>query len=230
LKAVIDSSAPSASLLGRSRRELPTAVIASLAIVALALRRERPTYGAWPWVAAASAAPATAMMFANRERADSVGAKAIWASLPLLLWHQTEEWVLPGGFLPWFNREIWDSQSDEFPVTPRMGFTINVLIGWCVSLAAAASVGRAPSLACGVLTTHLGNGALHIREAAVGRRYNPGLASALALAPLGAAGALGMVKDPDVRKRDSLAGVAGGAIVAAGLVGFLRGRARQTVR
>jgi hypothetical protein len=105
-----------------------------------------------------------------------------------------------------------------------MGFTINALIGWCVSFAAAASIRRAPSLACVVLTTHLGNGALHIREAVVGRRYNPGLASALALAPLGATGALGILKDPDVRKRDSLAGVMGGAIVSAGLIGFLRRR------
>jgi hypothetical protein len=140
------------------------------------------------------------------------------------LWHQTEEWVLPGGFLPWFNREVWKSERDEFPVTPKMGFTINVLIGWCVSFAAAASIRRAPSLACVVLTTHLGNGALHIREAVVGRRYNPGPASALALAPLGATGALGILKDPDVRKRDSLAGVMGGAIVSAGLIGFLRRR------
>ena len=161
---------------------------------------------------------------------ESVGARAICASLPLLLWHQTEEWVLPGGFLPWFNREVWHSERDEFPVTPKMGFTINVLIGWCVSCAAVASMRRAPSLACAVLTTHLGNGVLHIREAALARRYNPGLASALVLAPLGATGALGMVKDPDVRKRDSLGGILGGAIVSAGLVGFLRRRVRQSVR
>jgi Protein of unknown function with HXXEE motif len=161
-------------------------------------------------------------VFSNRERAENAGATAIWASLPLLLWHQTEEWVLPGGFLPWFNRQVWKSERDEFPVTPKIAFTINVPIGWCVSFAAAASIRRAPSLASGVLTTHFGNGVLHIRQAVVDRGYNPGLASALALAPLGATGALGMLKDPDVRKRDSLAGVAGGAIVSAGLVGFLR--------
>jgi hypothetical protein len=209
---------------------LPAALIASAAIVGSALRRQRPTYGAWPWAAAACAAPATAVAFSNRERVEGVGAKAIWASLPLLLWHQTEEWVLPGGFLPWFNREVWKSEQDEFPVTPKMGFTINAVIGWCVSFAAAASVRRAPSLACVVLTTHVGNGVLHIREGALGRRYNPGLASALALAPLGATGAIGMVKDPDVRKRDSLGGVAGGAIVSAALVGFLRRRARESAR
>ena len=41
-----------------------------------------------------------------------------WLAGPALLYHQTEEWVWPGGFLPWFNRSVMGG-TDEFPITRR---------------------------------------------------------------------------------------------------------------
>jgi Protein of unknown function with HXXEE motif len=216
--------------MAAARRDLCMSGLASAAIVASAVGRRRPTYGSWPWAAAAAAAPATALAVANRGRAASPAAAAMWASLPLLLWHQTEEWILPGGFLPWFNRTVWNSERDDYPVTPKIGFMVNVVAGWGVSLAAALSAERVPSLAGAVLISHLGNGTLHIREAAVSHSYNPGLASALALAPLGAAGTVATLADTDVPKRQSLAGIALGAIVSGVFVGSLRRRARRSPR
>jgi hypothetical protein len=47
--------------------------------------------------------------------------------LAALLWHQAEEWVWPGGFLPWMNREVIGSDDDELPLDRRIGFVINVV-------------------------------------------------------------------------------------------------------
>lgn len=212
--------------IGNSRGHLPLAAIGSAGIVGVALRRGRPTYGRWPWAAALLAPPVTAVALAKRDRLNANGATAIWASLPLLLWHQTEEWILPGGFLPWFNREVWKSGQDDFPVTPKIGFRINVAAGWGVSLAAALGIKRAPWLACGVLASHAGNGMLHIREAAVNRRYNPGLATALVLAPLGTGGTIALFRRPEIPSEQAIAGIAQGMAVSGGLLAFLRHRAK----
>ena len=71
----------------------------------------------------AAGAPVTTAVLARRglDRTELV----MWACLPALLWHQTEEWVWPGGFLPFFNREVLGGRSDEFPITRRLGFLIN---------------------------------------------------------------------------------------------------------
>jgi hypothetical protein len=209
------------------RCHLGLAGIASLGIVYCARRRGTQTYGAWPWAAALAASPVTVVAFAHRDRLDGNGSAAIWMSLPLLLWHQTEEWILPGGFLPWFNHEVWGSEQDEFPVTPKIGFRVNVTVGWGVSMAAALGARRVPWLACAVLSSHAGNALLHMREAAVSRRYNPGLASALLMGPLGAGGTIALLGRPDVDTRQALAGIAGGIAASAGLIGFLRHRAGQ---
>lgn len=56
--------------------------------------------------------------------------------LAALLWHQTEEWVWLGSFLPWINRAVIGSDEDEFPIDRRIGFLINVVLGWGFSIAA----------------------------------------------------------------------------------------------
>jgi hypothetical protein len=80
------------------------------------------THGRWPLVAAGAVVPVTAIAIERRE----------WRPLAALLWHQTEEWVWPGSFLPWINREVIGSGDDEFPIDRRLGFIINVLFGWGV--------------------------------------------------------------------------------------------------
>ncbi len=53
-----------------------------------------------------------------------------WSALPALMLHQFEEYVFPGGFLSWFNREVFKSASDTSPMSPKIAFVVNVLIGW----------------------------------------------------------------------------------------------------
>ena len=62
------------------------------------------THGRWPLVAAAALLPVTA----------AAVARPALRPLAALLWHQTEEWVCPGGFLPWINREVLGSAGRYF--------------------------------------------------------------------------------------------------------------------
>ncbi len=53
-----------------------------------------------------------------------------WAALPALMLHQFEEYVFPGGFLSWMNKDVFGSESDTTPLSPRAAFVINVILGW----------------------------------------------------------------------------------------------------
>jgi hypothetical protein len=104
-------------------------------------------------------------------------------------WHQTEEWVWPGGFLPWVNREVLDSDRDEFPITRRLGFAINVGGGWALAASGGARGLRTPALAATVHAMLAANAAFHVAQSARVRRYTPGLITAVGLlAPVSAAG------------------------------------------
>jgi hypothetical protein len=145
------------------------------------------THGRWPWLAAAAAAPATALAWRRREQLAEDDAWIEWLPLVALLWHQTEEWVWPGGFLPWMNREVIGSSDDEFPITRRGGLIINVGLGWGTGLAAAWT--RETALSSLQLALLAGNATMHAGVALRSRRRNPGLVTALALfAPLVARG------------------------------------------
>jgi Protein of unknown function with HXXEE motif len=146
------------------------------------------THGRWPWLAAASALPATAAAVTRRDA-------LFWAPLPVYFWHQTEEWVWPGGFLPWVNREVLGSDQDEFPLTRRLGFAINVGGGWALAVAAGARGPRTPALAAAVHAMLAANAAFHVAQSARVRRYTPGLVTAVALlAPVSAAGLVAVVR------------------------------------
>jgi hypothetical protein len=151
-----------------------------------------------------------------------------WLPVPALLWHQTEEWFLPGGFLPWFNREVLGSDDDEVPITRRLGLAINVGVGWGGTLAAAVAGPRAPGLAAWAHAMNLGNVVVHVSAASRERRWNPGLATAAALfAPLAAA-ALPVLARRSARQ--TAAGVLAGAAMSAGAFAALRRRAQVRSR
>jgi Protein of unknown function with HXXEE motif len=180
------------------------------------------THGHWPWAAAGLAPLTTAIAWRRRDRLTADDAWVFWSPLPALLWHQTEEWFLPGGFLPWFNREVLGSDDDEFPITRRVGLGINVGLGWGSAVATALAGPRAPGLAAWVHAMNLGNVVVHVSAAARERRWNPGLVSATAVfAPVGVA-ALGRLG----RSRQVALGVGAGAAVSALAFAGLRRRAR----
>jgi len=178
------------------------------------------THGRWPLVGAAALGPVAL-------------ASIRWAELrPLavLLSHQTEEWVWPGGFLPWINREVLGSDDDEFPLDRRAGFVINVGLGWALSLSTLAGP-RAAAPQALLYVSHIGNAALHVGWAARHRRVDPGVATgALGLLPLGVSGLRKLAKDPEVARSSLAAGVVGGILFAAGMAPFLRARLSRSRR
>jgi Protein of unknown function with HXXEE motif len=140
----------------------------------------RPIHGRWPKVAAAAAPAASLAWLRARGRLDGAAA-ARWSVLPALLWHQTEEWVWPGGFVEWFNREVLESPEQLAPLTLDDAVFINVPLGWGTAVAAGAIGRRVPVLPVAVLTMHAGNAVIHISEGVAQRRWNPGMATSLAL-------------------------------------------------
>ena len=176
------------------------------------------THGRWPLVAAAAVAPVTATAVRRPELRP----------LAALLLHQTEEWVWPGGFLPWMNREVLGSREDEFPLDPRMALVINVGFGWGTSLGTMAGR-RAAAPSAFLYVSHLGNAALHLQWALRYRRYDPGLLTALlTLAPAAVIGLRALHADPTVSRVALAAGAVAGAASSVALLPLLKRRSRRT--
>lgn len=174
------------------------------------------THGRWPLVGAAALGPATALAI-NEPRVRPMAA---------LLWHQTEEWVWPGGFLPWINQEVLGG-DEEFPIDRRTGFAINVLFGWGFSAATfAGSRGVVPLTA--LYVSHIGNAGLHVGWAVKHRRRDPGVVTAVAtLLPVAVTGLRELAKDPRVKRSEMAVGAALGAAIGAGMMPLLKLRLRR---
>lgn len=143
-----------------------------------------------------------------------------------LLFHQTEEWVWPGGFLPWINREVMGSDDDEFPIDRRLGFLINVGFGWGLTVLAAASTSPGPATALNV--SHIGNAALHVGWGIRHRSLDPGIVSAVtALLPVGVLGISRAVRDPEADRRSIAVGAVAGLVIAAGMMPAMKLRLRR---
>jgi Protein of unknown function with HXXEE motif len=174
------------------------------------------THGRWPLVASGAVGPVTVLAVQ----------RPAWRPLAALLWHQTEEWVWPGGFLPWINREVIGSEEDEFPLDRRLGLGINVGFGWGFSVAAMAGA-RAGVPAAFLYVSHLGNAGLHISWAIRHRRYDPGTITSVAtLIPVAIAGLRRLACDPNVSRRALTAGVGGGMAISVALMPLMKRRLR----
>ncbi|MBJ7353758.1 MAG: HXXEE domain-containing protein [Thermoleophilaceae bacterium] len=150
--------------------------------------------------------------------------------LAALLWHQTEEWVWPGGFLPWINRAVLDYPEDEFPLDRRTGFWVNVGFGWGLSALAFAAK-DAPAPAAALYVSHLGNAGLHVGWAIKKRRRDPGLISAATmLLPVGVLGLRELVKDGSVSRKQLAAGIAAGTVLSAALAPAMKLKIRRRRR
>ncbi|HET6550210.1 MAG TPA: HXXEE domain-containing protein [Solirubrobacter sp.] len=175
------------------------------------------THGRWPLVAAAAVAPVS-IAAARRPELRPLAA---------MLLHETEEWVWPGGFLPWMNREVLGSDEDEFPLDRRLGLVINVGLGWGASLGTIAGP-RAAAPSALLYVTHLGNAALHLQWAARHRRYDPGaVTAALTLLPVAVTGLRALHRDPEVSRRALTMGAVAGAAISVALPPLLSRRSRS---
>src|ERR1700742_2303176 len=94
------------------------------------------THGRWPLVSAALVAPAWATALTRRRARRRDDSWVAGLGLPILLAHQTEEWVRPGGFLPFCNERLLGGDLPTWPLTERDGFHVNVTLGWGTAIGA----------------------------------------------------------------------------------------------
>ena len=183
------------------------------------------THGRWPLAASALVAPAWVAVLGDREALRREDTWIAALALPILLTHQTEEWVRPGGFLPFCNQRLLGSASPTWPLTERDGFHVNVTIGWTSALAGLALWRRTAAPAVSVLWLEAWNVLMHTGMAVRERRYNPGLATADALMAVHAvAGALALRRSGRLsRSAGRLAALAGTAF-SAGMPLVMRAR------
>jgi Protein of unknown function with HXXEE motif len=187
----------------------------------------RPIHGKWPKVAALAAPASSLAWYAARRRMDPV-ARWRWAALPVLLWHQVEEWVWPGGFIEWLNREVMGSAEDLAPLTPARAATVNVKLGWSMSLATSLLAGRVPAIAIFTSASNAANSALHLAWAGRHRRLDPGaVTAALLLLPWSVAGLRRWVGPGRAPRWQQAVGLAAGAGGFLGMLGRIRGERRK---
>jgi hypothetical protein len=185
------------------------------------------THGRWPWAAAALVGPTWAVALANEERLRKDDAWVAALGLPILVSHQTEEWVKPGGFLPFCNERLLGSRRPTWPLSERGGFHVNVTLGWGSALIAAASWKRAAAPAAFVLWVEAGNALMHTAMALREHRYNPGLATAtLLMATHAASGAAALDRLGRLSRRGARLAAAAGIAFSAGLPLMMKLRMR----
>jgi Protein of unknown function with HXXEE motif len=185
------------------------------------------THGRWPWASAALVGPAWAAVLAWREDLRRDDAWVAMLALPILVAHQTEEWVRPGGFLPFCNERLLGSDRPTWPLTERDGFHVNVTLGWSTAVAAAAIWRRSALPAAVVLWMEAGNTALHAGMAVRERRYNPGVVTGVALMGVhAAASACALRRSGRLGRRGAAAAFAIGLAIDAGLPVTMKRRMR----
>ena len=185
------------------------------------------THGRWPWGAAGLVVPTWAAAAVRRGELLEDGLWVAGLALPILVSHQTEEWVWPGGFLPFCNQRLLGSDRPDWPLTERDGFHVNVTVGWASAVAGLALWRLTPVAAAAVLWLEAGNVLMHTGVAIRERRYNPGVATAaLLMAPHVAVGSRRLARSQRVSRSEGLLAAAAG-IAFAGLPLAMKARMRR---
>lgn len=188
------------------------------------------THGRWPLAAAALVGPSWALALALARRGE-LRRDQRWVAalgLPILVAHQTEEWVRPGGFLPFCNERLLGSEAPTWPLSERDGFHVNVTLGWSSAVLAAAAWERSAAPAAFVAWLEAGNAAMHAGMALRERRYNPGLVTATLLMGVHAAAAdVALRRSRRLSRRGRLAAAVAGVGFSAGLPLAMKLRMRR---
>ena len=185
------------------------------------------THGRWPWAAAGLVAPTWACALERRKELWRDGTWVAALALPILASHQTEEWVRPGGFLPFCNERLLGSEEPTWPLTECDGFHVNVSVGWVSAVAATVLWRQTPAPAAAVLWLEAGNALMHTAMAVREREYNPGLLTGgLLMSTHAAAGGAWLARSGRMSRRASLAAAAAGVAFSVGLPPAMRLRMR----
>ncbi|HEU4658186.1 MAG TPA: HXXEE domain-containing protein [Capillimicrobium sp.] len=189
------------------------------------------THGRWPWASAALVAPTWGGALRARRWLGEDGHWVAWLALPILVAHQTEEWVRPGGFLPFANQRLLGAREPAWPLTERVGFVVNVPLGWGTAIGGALLWERTPALAAGVLAIEAGNALMHGGMAVRERRYNPGAVTGpLLMGTHAAAGAAWLARSGRMTRRSTATALALGAAFTLGMPLALKRRMRRARR
>lgn len=101
----------------------------------------------------------------------------IWLQGIIYWVHEFEEYILPGGFLAFFNHNMMRSNQDEYPLTKVGSFWINIPLVY-VAMPFSALLAHFFGLEWGLWTAYFSflNAFAHVIMFLIfGRKYNPGL-------------------------------------------------------
>ena len=101
----------------------------------------------------------------------------IWLQGIIYWVHEFEEYILPGGFLAFFNRHMMRSNQDEYPLTKIGSFWINIPLVY-IAMPFSALLAHFFGLEWGLWTAYFSflNAFAHVIMFLIfGRKYNPGL-------------------------------------------------------
>lgn len=108
----------------------------------------------------------------------------LWLNLIFLLFHQFEEYRLPGTFPGMMNSVMFSSsQPDRYPLNSQSAFVINVGVGWSVYLASALFGEWHIWIGIAAVLVSVGNVIAHafLFNFRGSTLYNPGMATAVLL-------------------------------------------------
>ena len=105
----------------------------------------------------------------------------IWLQTIIYWIHEFEEYILPGGFLDFFNKYMMGSEGGEFPLSKIASFWINIPLVY-ISMPLAAILTHFFGLEYGLWTCYFSalNASSHVVMFIIfGFRYNPGLIASI---------------------------------------------------
>ena len=99
----------------------------------------------------------------------------IWLQFVVYLIHQFEEYILPGGFVAFFNKNLLQSKIADYPLDKKASFWINIPIIF-IAFPLSAILAGTLDIAIGIWTAYFSviNAASHVGMSFM-YKYNPGL-------------------------------------------------------
>lgn len=100
----------------------------------------------------------------------------IWLQVIVYWLHEFEEYILPGGFLEYINKQILKSDRADYPMTKKFSFWVNIPIIY-VAMPFSAIITHFAGFEYGFWTAYFSffNALGHILSFAVSKKYNPGV-------------------------------------------------------
>lgn len=177
-------------------------------------------YDRWPWIhlAIAGVLGAVALVTLEWVREHPRWLWFLFLAVPALVLHQFEEYVLPGGYAPWFNAHVYRSRNPHFPLHKQQ-VALNHLPLMVLFPLLALAGSRWPFFGLGGLYGLMADAMFHVAATAAGGRYAPGTVTGLVLyLPLGLGATPYFVRVGDVTVTGLLVAAFGGVLVLSALL------------